>query len=283
MILKDIELLRPRSLDEALAGLNAGARLLAGGTDLLVRLKEGQVAEDTIVDLSPLDELREISVNGSYVRIGSLTSHEDIAGSEIVREHIPLLARGCGSVGSVQIRNQGTIGGNLGTASPAGDSLPALVALGAKVVLASARGERTLLVEDFLLGPGKTDRRPDELIRAVLVPRMEPQEKGEYTKLGQRNAQAISIVSVAVWARFNGPRQLEAARVAFGAVAPTVVRARKVEGALVGRELNDRLLKDIAQLAWTEVAPISDIRASEGYRRDMAVATLYQTLYKLFI
>lgn len=281
--MKDIELLRPRSLDEALAGLNAGARLLAGGTDLLVRLKEGQVAEDTIVDLSPLDELREISVNGSYVRIGSLTSHEDIAGSEIVREHIPLLARGCGSVGSVQIRNQGTIGGNLGTASPAGDSLPALVALGAKVVLASARGERTLLVEDFLLGPGKTDRRPDELIRAVLVPRMEPQEKGEYTKLGQRNAQAISIVSVAVWARFNGPRQIEAARVAFGAVAPTVVRARKVEGALVGRELNDRLLKDIAQLAWTEVAPISDIRASEGYRRDMAVATLYQTLYKLFI
>lgn len=256
--------------------------VVAGGTDLLVKLKEGKLKPPVVLDIATLQELREIKVEGDQVRLGALVTHTAVLESPVTQKETPLLVMGCRTVGSTQVRNMGTLGGNLGTASPAGDTLPALVALEAKVVLASKDGERTLPVEDFLVGPGKTERRRNELIKEIVVPRVRDGEKGHYNKLGQRNALAISIASVAVWtAPGEKKNSFARVRIAFGALAPTVKRARMVEDALINRELDEATLKGISQLAWKEVAPITDIRASAEYRRDMAVALLYQSLYQI--
>lgn len=262
--------------------------VLAGGTDLVVRMREGRVSPARVLDISRLAPLREIGEEREgprlCLRIGALATHTQVVSSPLVGRWTPLLAEACRTVGSLQIRNRGTLGGNCITASPAGDSLPALVALEAEMVLLSAAGQRRVRSQEFFTGPGTTVRRRDELLGWLLVPAQERDERSVYLKLGQRNALAISVASVAVRlipAREAGDWVCARALVAFGALAPTVVRGHRVEAALAGKRLDASTIERASALARVEVSPITDIRGSAEYRREMAAVLVRQALCAL--
>lgn len=283
------------TLDDALANLNRyqeGIQVLAGGTDLLIFLRSNGAFQSKLLDISGLDHLRTIREGSSslcdfggkeWLEIGALTTHSQITSSPVIKEKAPLFWQACRRIGSVQIRNRGTLGGNLVTASPAGDSIPALMCLDAQVVLTSSCGQRVVPLNKFFLGPGSTVRLPEELLTSVLVQTQQPQERSLYLKLGQRNALSISIASVALRLKPDSEHSniLRNAAVAFGALAPTVVRARRIEDAIIGVPLTEGTTEELADMAYSEVMPITDIRASAEYRRAMAGALLKKGLQLL--
>lgn len=279
-MLKSFDLVKPRNLQEALTLKADGSFTpVAGGTDLLVKMKKGLINPDKIMDLSCIDELKEIKEKNDGIVLGSLVTHGDVVASKLAQEYLPLLVQGCRTVGSVQIRNKGTLGGNIMTASPAADSIPPLVALGAKVVLSSASGSREMALEEFIVGPGKTLLRPDELLTEIVVQKMKPEERCRYRKLGQRRALAISIASVAVRLEFNREsNKASNVRIAFGAVSPVIKRAKELEEVISQSELNAVTIKEISLKAREACMPITDIRASSEYRKDMCSSLLYETL-----
>lgn len=286
LLLSEMRVAAPASLEEALQLLQEHgerARPLAGATDAMVRVKEGQWRAPLWVDIRRLPELRRISADDRQVEVGAACTYGEMLRSAPLQRSAPLLLQAVREIGSVQIRAAGTLGGNLGTASPAGDALPPLYALDAEVKLTSVRGERWVGVEAFFLGPGKTVRRPDELITSV---RFAPQPEGElylWQKLGLRGAQAISIVSLAMrLQRGVTSNSVSFARFAFGAVGPTVLRARKSEQMIThAGPLDEGKLRGIGQMAWKEVLPISDVRGSAEYRQQMAAALLQRGLLRL--
>ena len=261
-----LELVRPRSLKQALQLLHhtrGGDRLvpLAGCTDLYVSLNFGTPTGTRFLDLWPLDELRGIGVNHGMLAIGALTTYTQIIRSPLVRRRLPMLVAASREIGGVQIQNRGTLGGNIANASPAGDALPVLAAADALVVLRNADGIRRVPFAEFYTGYRKTVMEPDELIVAVEIPPV----RGEqwFRKVGTRAAQAISKVVIAA-VRAPEPR------IAIGSVAPTVVRARRTEQALVGGASID----DAARLLVEEIAPIDDLRSTADYRRQVAANLL---------
>lgn len=294
----------PESVDEAVEALarwGPEARVIAGGTDLVVEMKEEKRAPAVLVDISRLEELRGVRVEdeggraasradkpggaaaggGVVVWVGALTTHAEVASSPTVRAAAPLLADACAHVGSPQIRARGTIGGNLCTASPAGDVIPPLFALEASVDVKGSAGVRTIEIESFFAGPKKSALTPDELVLGVRFRALGQGYVSFFRKLGQRRALAISVVSVAFVARLLSPATFDDPRVAFGAVAPTVVRARTVERALAGKKLDAAAARHISRLAFRDVMPITDIRGSLAYRREMACNLLYEGLLRL--
>lgn len=254
-----MEHIAARSLDEALAALASrpGATVLAGGTDLMVEVNFGHRRPDTVVSVRRVAELAgwEPGWIGAGVTYRRLERSPEAALAALSR-----------TIGSPQIRNAGTVGGNLGTASPAGDALPYLAALDAEVVLRSAeRGERRLRWDDFLTGPKRTARQPDELIVGVALTD-EPPRRQAFAKIGTRNAMVISMVSCVVTRSDDG-----ATAIALGSVGPTVLRARRAEEVASSREpLGEDELVEIERLVRDEVRPIDDHRASADYRRHAA-------------
>lgn len=285
MLLSEIQVVTARTVDDALRYLRdygPGARLIAGGTDAVVEMKERIRLPQVWVNIARCRELRVIREGPEGITVGAGSTYTDILRSEVMRTQAPLLVEACAEIGAVQIRNQATIGGNLGTASPAGDSIPALYALEASVTLRSLDGERTVKVDDFFTGVRKTVRRPDELITAITFAPQPAGERSLFQKLGPRSAQAISVVNLAMRLQLNPDRSVKLARFAYGAVAPTILRARKCETAAeAAGPLDEQKIRAIAQLAWKEVAPISDLRASAEYRREMAVSLLLRGLWQL--
>lgn len=253
----DVE--RPHDLDEALDALDAHpeATVLAGGTDLLVGLNFGHVRPERVVSVRRVDALTEHERRW----IGAGVTYRRLESSDQ-----PALAALARTIGSPQIRNAGTIGGNLGTASPAGDALPYLAAVDAEVVLRSrARGERTLPWDAFLTGPKRNAREPDELILGVRLPDALP-ERQAFAKIGTRNAMVIAVVSAVVTRSEDGDT-----RVALGSVGPTVLRARRAEAfASSLSRPSDADLDEFERIVREEVRPIDDHRASAAYRRHAA-------------
>jgi carbon-monoxide dehydrogenase small subunit/xanthine dehydrogenase small subunit len=260
---------RPRSLDEALellAQRPGELRPLAGGTDALVKAKDGLLDYASFFDVSGLRELREIEEHNAFVRIGAAVTHSELIGSPLVARYAPALPHACAVIGGPQIRNRGTLGGNLANASPAADTLPALYAADATVELCSISERRELPVADLFTGPRQTCMAPDELILAVRVPKRQGL-RGAFLRLGQRQAQAISKVSVAVTAAFEDGVASDV-RVALGAVAPTVIRVPEAEQAL---QRGGATALDEAVAAVREaVKPIDDLRSTKEYRRAMS-------------
>jgi carbon-monoxide dehydrogenase medium subunit len=259
---------RPRSLDEALAALEGAserARVLAGGTDLMVELESGRASPDLVVDVWRLDELRGIAREDGGWRLGALVTAAEILASDELRSGLEILVAAADTVGAEQIKNRATVGGNLGTASPAADLNPVLLAAGASVRLASAAGRRELALEDFFTGYRASARRPDELIESVLVPFRPPDERRAFRKVGTRAAQAISKVVVALCLRLDGD-VCAGARAAAGSVADRTLLlpslARELEGLRLDRELLDRA----AWAAARDAAPIDDVRSTAAYR-----------------
>lgn len=260
----DFELLVARSvadLERMLADTHG--RVLAGGTDLILFMEMGRLQPATVIDISRVDGLRYVRSDGEVLRIGPLATHSDLVQSPLLREWAPIVPMAAATVGAVQIRNRGTVGGNLATASPAGDTIPALMALGAHVTLRKRNGERRLPLEQFFAGPGKTVLASDEYIAEIDFVAPPLGAPGVYVKAGRRKAQAITLVSVGV------QRRRQDVSICLGAVAPVVMHAVAAEQALRGHKLTPALCERAAQLAGGEARPISDVRASAGYRTDL--------------
>lgn len=270
--------LRPDSLQEALRFLaeRPGARPIAGGTDLVVQLRDGRRRADVLVDLSRvgLDGIRE-SERGLV--IGAGTSMDVIAAHPGVKSRYPALAAAAAQVGAWPIQCRATLGGNLGNASPAADTAPALLVAGAAVTIASARGQRQLPLEELFVAPGRTHLKPNELIVSVLLPFVKLGQGRRlverFVKVGPRQEQIISVVCMAGRAVVAADGKIELMRLAFGSVAPTPVRARATERLLERRTLDGALRREALAAVQEDVRPIDDVRAPASYRR-LAVATL---------
>lgn len=264
----ELELLRPRSLKDALTMLRDEGPLtpLAGGTDLFVGLNAGALPDRRFLDLWGLDELRGIHKDGKWLSFGALTTYSDCLRSKKVAAALPILQDASREVGGVQIQNRGTLAGNVGNGSPAGDSLPVLMAADATVLLRSKKdGEREVPLTAYYTGYRATVRRPDELIVGLRLKTPKKSERQQFRKVGTRAAQAISKVVIAVVGE----------RVAFGSVGPVVLRARKVEEYLAG---GGRDLREAQRLLSEEIRPIDDVRSTAEYRRRVAANLLAAAL-----
>ena len=264
----------PDSIDDILALIDRhpDARLIAGGTDLLVRLRrEPSVAPLISLDrVAALQGIEEVYEDGGMLAIGATTRIAELARSPVLAAGAPLLQRAALSFGAPAIRNMATIGGNLCTASPAGDCLPPLYALGAQVELVSLAGCRRLPICDFILGPGRTALARGEIITRVLLPARDPFAWQAYEKIGRRQSLAISVVSFAGLLRLDDDQRVAAAHFAWGAVGPTVVTAPEIADWLIGKQLDQALIDAAAQRVRSAVKPIDDLRAGAAYRRMLA-------------
>jgi len=273
----------PTSLEEAADILRAGkVTVLAGGTDLMPQAQAGRMHfQRVLMNVRRVPELRGIAEERGAVRIGALVTITELLESALVRERLGMLWQSCDHFASDQIRNVATVGGNLCNASPAGDTLVPLLALNAVVVLAAKPNgtlqTRRVPLAEFLLGPGRTCRGPAELLAAVEVPLPPAGFAGEFYKHGTRPGLDIAAISIAAGVRRDG-KVLRDVRIAFGAVAPTVIRAPRTEAALEGHPPDAATLEAAVQAALEEVHPISDLRASDWYRRELIRNMLMRVL-----
>jgi carbon-monoxide dehydrogenase medium subunit len=268
----------PTSLAEAVdlgARFGADGRLLAGGTDLIIQMRRRKISPRHIVSLRRVPGLDTIEANG-VVRLGALVTHRALERYPGFHGHLRALVEGAEVVGGHQVRNAGTVGGNIVNASPAADVVPVLLALDAAVTCVGPDGERTLPLDDFLVGPGETARRAGEVLTAVTFDRLPPRSATAFLKAGRRKAMEISVVCVAAQVTLDasGERCVQA-RIALGAVAPRTWRARDAERVLENRPLDAATLREAGRLAAAGCQPISDVRASGRYRR-LLVETLVQ-------
>ncbi len=262
----------PKGLDEAIdifAEYGERASALAGGTDLVLFMESGRLKPELVVEIPSCPPFVGLEMVDSQIRIGSRTTMRELETSPTVCLQISVLAEAASVVGSLQIRNMATIGGNICTASPAGDTLPALLVLDASVGLASKRGKRVVPIREFFVGPGKTVRQPDELLTEVFVPVPKSRIGSSFYKLAIRRYLDIAIVNAAALIAVNEYGVIIDAKIALGSVAPTPIRAYEAEERLIGNTLNDFVLDEAAILAQKASSPITDQRGTAEYRRIM--------------
>lgn len=258
------------------------ARVVAGATDLILELERGlRPGVEVLIDITRLPGLDTIEVDQrGWIHLGPLVTHNHVAVSPVVIENAFALARACWEVGAPQIRNRGTVAGNLITASPANDSIPPLMALGAVVELRSTRGARQVPLAEFYAGVRRTVLEPDEWMTDIAFPVPEPGTRSTFYKLALRRAQAISVVNAAVVLEMDGSR-VRRAEITLGSVAPTVVRATAAEEFLAGKELSSAVVLEAARQAVPAARPIDDLRGSAEYRRDMVEVSVRRCLRAL--
>ena len=275
----------PNSLDEALAILadRAGeVRIVAGGTDLLLEIERGQQANiAALIDVSRIAGLDEIRLgDDGWIHLGPLVTHNHCAGSTLIVERAFALAQACWQVGAPQIRNQGTIAGNLATASPANDSIPPLMALGAQLTLRSQTAERTVALKDFYTGVRQTVLRDDEMIVDIAFAAPKANARSTFRKFALRQAQAISVVNAAVMLDIEESKVTGAA-ITLGSVAPTVIHASEAESFLIGKKLSQAVIDQAGELAGRAALPIDDLRGSADYRCKMVRICIVRALRDL--
>src|SRR6266566_68165 len=242
---------QPASLEGALELLEqyAGkARLVAGGTDVLVELQRGVKPTTTLIDITALPNLKYMREENGFLLLGALTTHNDVIASPACVQRALPLAQACWVVGAPQIRNRATVVGNLVTASPANDTITALMALGTELVLVRRGSERVVALDDFYPGFRRTVLRPDEMIREIRVPAMQTNQRGLFLRLGLRRAQAISVIDFAIVFTFDDTVVTDA-RITLGSLAPTIVHARNVEAYLQGKQLDEVVCREAGQQA----------------------------------
>jgi len=283
----DIEFVTPRSLDELLLFLDehkGETTIVAGGTDLYLLVKREVVRPRYLIDITDIPELHYIKEDAEYVRIGASMTLTEIEKNEIVNRYFPVLVDAVKTMAARQIRNVATLAGNLANASPAADSAPPLIVLGAKVILQSKNNEREVPVEDLFVFVKKTIIESNEIIKEIKIPKHPEAFAASFEKLGKRNALVLAIVSAAASVVREGD-VIKDVRIALGSVAPTPLRVKKAEDVLKGKTPTTELVEKAAEVVMNEVKPISDVRASAEYRKDMARVlsrrVLLNTLKKL--
>lgn len=268
--LEDIDCAFPKSLPEALklmADGKARPRPIAGGTDLMVQWTSGVLPmPERAMDVFGLPELKGIREAGAALEIGAAVTHAELAASPLVHQHVPSLATAASTVGGAQIQARGTIGGSVANASPAGDLAPSLLAAAGSVVVASARGERTIPATGFFLGYRKIDLQPDELIVRFVVPKLPAGQREGFRKLGSRAAQAISKI-MGSYRGAASEKTIQSFAVALGSVAPVPVRLTEFEKWIVGQTIGAKVLREAEQRVADALQPIDDIRSTAEYRK----------------
>jgi CO/xanthine dehydrogenase FAD-binding subunit len=272
--LKAFSYFEPATIEEAVRMLRKQgeqARLLAGGTDLLVRMKRGEVSPSALINLKRIKGLDQIRKGpGKGMTLGALIKISAVEQSPLVRSTHPMLAHAARLLGSPSIRNVATLGGNAGRASPASDMVPSLIALKARVMIEGIRGKKELDLEKLFSGPGMTTLSKGELIRSFFLPNLPPRSGGTYLKLGRREGMDCALVGVAVWLSLSGKNaEAKEARVALSAVAPIPLRAKKTEEVLLSGPLTEERIREASRVAAMESSPIDDLRASGSYRKEM--------------
>ena len=277
--MRRFEYFEPRSLGEAcalLARYQGRAQPLAGGTDLLVELKEQLRRADCVINIKKIPGIGQLSFDArDGLRIGALVTAREIEVNPTVIENYRSLVQAARELGSIQVRNRATIIGNVCRASPSADTLPPLIADGAVATIQGGNGTRQVPLENFFTGPGKTVLKPDELVTGIRVPAPAPRTGKVYLKHGRRKAMELATVGVAVTLTLEGET-----RIVLGAVAPTPIRATKAEALLRGKKLDANLIEQAAQAALEESRPISNVRASAEYRRDMVAVLTRRALQR---
>ncbi len=270
---------RPETITELKECLSQpGARILAGGTDIVPRMRQGKFSAPILVDTSGVKAMRFIEDQGSEIVLGALTTHQEIVDSPLLQNINPALVTAAESIGCQQTRCRGTLGGNIANASPAADSLPPLLIFDATLFLQSLEGERRIPLEEFLFGPGKTDLREGEFIHSISFKPMIGSWGAAFIKVGKRSGMAISVANTAVAVELNDKGKISDIRLALGSVAPTVIRCRKIEQALLGKEPEPALMKEIHKACQEEISPITDIRSSAEYRDHAAEVIIHRAL-----
>jgi carbon-monoxide dehydrogenase medium subunit len=264
--------LQPLTLQEAtslLAEYDGEAKVIAGGTDLINLIRTKAIRPRCVVDIGRIPGLDHVRYDADgTLSVGALATLRTLETSNDVKQRHPVIAEAAGQIGSVAIRNVGTIGGNLCHASPAADTAPSLITLSASVKIVGPAGERSVYLEDFFAGPGRTVLQRGEMLAEVRVPAMPLHSKGVYLKHASRGAADLAIVGVAAIGTMDGGR-CRNLKIALGAVAPTPVRARNAAAVLEGKEISDALIEQATEAAAAESRPITDVRASADYRREM--------------
>lgn len=274
----------PKQLSEAasvLAGHGSDAALLAGGTDLLIMLRNGIIKPKLVINLKQIPGLVGIQAENGSTRVGALTTIRSIETSALIRERLPALAEAAGCLGSLQIRHLATVGGNLCRAAPCAESAPPLLVYDAKVRLVGPDGERVVPIGEFFTGPGQTNLARGEILKEVHIPPSPPRSGAAYIRHSVRPIMDLAIVNVAAFVVLDGSGQAVIdSRIVLGSVAPTPIRAIRAEQALNGQPITPEILDQVAGLAAEESQPITDVRSSDEYRRAMVRLFTRRTLEK---
>jgi CO/xanthine dehydrogenase FAD-binding subunit len=283
MALRPMQYAAPTSADEAIALLSEHgdrAKVLGGGTDLIVDLKHKPGNVELLVDVTSIPEFCGIEETDEGLRIGSMARYGEIMTNPLINEYTPEIVAASHTVGAVQTRNLGTIGGNLVTCVPSADSAPALLVLDADVTVAGTNGQRRMPLTEFFVGPRKTCLEPHELLVDIRIPKANLGKPSLFLKFGLRKGQALALVNAAAALWLDDTGAIAEPRISLGAVAPTPIRAPKAEAVLAGQKPTDELLTEAAEIAVTECKPIDDFRASADYRRHLVKTMTYRCLQR---
>jgi CO/xanthine dehydrogenase FAD-binding subunit len=281
MILPKFDFHEPRTLHEAcqiLAEYGTKAKLIAGGTDLMVNMKKKILSPQQVVSISRIEELKKLDSSGDSIRIGACFTVAELTASDAIQKQLSALGEGAKNLGTPLIRNLATIGGNLGSARPAADLPPALMAYGAQVVLNSLSGKRTLSLDQFFLGPGFTAVKPDEILTEIQVPAPQPRTGAGYINIGVRKGQDCNLVNVASFISLGSDGTIQNARIVMGCVGPIPLRALSAEKMLIGQKPGTTLFSSAGAAASSDSTPIDDFRGSAAYKRDMVGVLTRRTL-----
>lgn len=261
--------LAPRSLNKALeyrSRYGYQAVVIAGGTDILVDYFERLSEVSSWLDLTRIEALKKIKFGREEIRLGSMVTHRKLATDSQIREKLPLLAESASEVGAWQIQSRGTLGGNIVTSSPAGDTLAPLLVYQARFVLDSISGQREVAAEDFFTGPKENIMTQEELLTEIVIPKPRERTLSRWKKVGKRKAMIISSLTMALLLEMAGEDEITAARAAYGAVAPTPIRAAELEAYLTGKKMREVSAGKAGELASQEISPISDMRGTAAFR-----------------
>ena len=270
-----------KSLLEYVSQAKLEGAVLAGGTDLLVKLRSGLISKRVLFDIGGLNEMGGIAEEGDDLRIGAAVRMQAIAESGLIQARLPFLSMAANQMGSPQIRNRATVGGNISSASPCADSVPPLMAAGARLKLSSQDGDREVYLEEFMKDAGQTNIRGHEVLTAIIVPKLRAGCRSHFIKVGRRKALAISVINLAGWAKTGSSGVIEDIRIVLGAVAPTAFRATGAESVLKGKIASQDIVHQAARKAAEESSPISDIRGTETDRRRLVEAWTIRLIERL--
>jgi xanthine dehydrogenase FAD-binding subunit len=277
----------PQKIEKALEILSRYEReikIIAGGTDLLVQYFDRLYEINNWLDLKNIKELKGIGINKNQMEIGAMITHTQLKISEDIKKYFPILSQAASDIGSPQIRNRGTIGGNIVNASPAGDLLPSLMAYDAQFKLLSIQGERIVPAEKFFIGPKKTILEPAQLLTQIILPLPSKRTYGSWIKIGKRKALIIGTITLALVIEMaEDNRTVKDIRTCLGSVAPTPIEIKEVKKKIVGKNINQLNFTELGQIVEDKISPIDDIRGTREYRKDVAKEIMINALEEIDI